>query len=85
MVRQYYGSGEIKDRSPIMKNKVIRMFTPFYTYSATMLNRFIESGYLAVDSHNYKPLVLDTLCLGLLVGSMDGLTPVCDEQSHRQG
>jgi hypothetical protein len=74
MVRQYYGSGEIKDRSPVMKNKVIRMFTPFYTYSATMLNRFIESGYLAVDSHNYKPLVLDTLCLGLLVGSMDGLT-----------
>ena len=74
MVRQYYGSGEIKDRSPVMKNKVIRMFTPFYTYSATMLNRFIESGYLAVDSHNYKPLVLDTLCLGLLVGSMEGLT-----------
>ena len=74
MVRQYYGSGEIKDRSPVMKNKVIRMFTPFYTYSATMLNRFIESGYLAVDSHNYKPFVLDTLCLGLLVGSMEGLT-----------
>lgn len=74
MVRQYYGSGEIKDRSPVMKNKVIRMFTPFYTYSATMLNRFIESGYLAVDSHNYKPLVLDALCLGLLVGSMEGLT-----------
>lgn len=74
MVRQYYGSGEIKDRSPVMKNKVIHMFTPFYTYSATMLNRFIESGYLAVDSHNYKPLVLDTLCLGLLVGSMEGLT-----------
>ena len=23
MVRQYYGSGEIKDRSPVMKNKVI--------------------------------------------------------------
>ena len=74
MVRQYYGSGEIKDRSPVMKNKVIRMFTPFYTYSATMLNRFIESGYLAVDGHNYKPLVLDFLCLGLLVGSMEGLT-----------
>lgn len=74
MVRQYYGSGEIKDRSPVMKNKVIRMFTPFYTYSATMLNRYIESGYLAVDGHNYKPLVLDFLCLGLLVGSMEGLT-----------
>lgn len=55
MVRSIFGSGDVKDQAAIQRknSSVINLFTPFYSYSNTVLNALLESGWLSKDSGNW--------------------------------
>ena len=55
MVRSIFGSGDTKDQAAIQRknSSVINLFTPFYSYSNTVLNAVLESVWLSKDSGNW--------------------------------
>ena len=55
MVRSIFGSGDVKDQAAIQRknSSVINLFTPFYSYSNTVLNAVLESVWLSKDSGNW--------------------------------
>ena len=55
MVRFIFGSGDVKDQAAIQRknSSVINLFTPFYSYSNTVLNAVLESVWLSKDSGNW--------------------------------
>lgn len=58
MVRSIFGSGDAKDQAAIQRknNYLINLFTPFYSYSNTVFNALLESGWLSKDSGNWWKL-----------------------------
>lgn len=58
MVRSIFGSGDVKDQAAIQRknNSLINLFTPFYSYSNTVFNALLESGWLSKDSGNWWKL-----------------------------
>ena len=57
-VRRVFGSGDTKDSVELQrkKNRLVALFTPFYTYANTVLNALVEGGYAAVDKQDYMKL-----------------------------
>lgn len=57
-VRRVFGSGDTKDSVELQrkKNSLVALFTPFYTYSNTVLNALVEGGYAVVDKQDYMKL-----------------------------
>ena len=55
MVRSIFGSGDVKDQAAIQRknSSVINLFTPFYSYSNTVLNAVLESVWLSKESGNW--------------------------------
>lgn len=55
MVRSIFGSGDVKDQAAIQRknSSVINLFTPFYSYSNTVLNAVLEAVWLSKDSGNW--------------------------------
>jgi hypothetical protein len=55
MVRSIFGSGDVKDQAAVQRknSSVINLFTPFYSYSNTVLNAVLESVWLSKDSGNW--------------------------------
>ena len=58
MVRSIFGSGDVKDQAAVQRknNSLINLFTPFYSYSNTVFNALLESGWLSKDSGNWWKL-----------------------------
>ena len=58
MVCSIFGSGDVKDQAAIQRknNSLINLFTPFYSYSNTVFNALLESGWLSKDSGNWWKL-----------------------------
>lgn len=59
-VRETFGSGEIKDQSAVMKSKFLGQITPFYSYTALVMNQFIRAGYIKSDTGNISALIRTT-------------------------
>ncbi|MCI5836228.1 MAG: hypothetical protein MR209_00045 [Veillonellaceae bacterium] len=81
-VRRIWGSGEIQDQSKVQKGRIMKFFTPFYTFFSVVLNAHIEAGYALKDNGNPVPLMstvlywlfLQVLRETLLRGGIDALT-----------
>ena len=81
-VRRIWGSGEIQDQAKVQKGRIMKFFTPFYTFFSVVLNAQIEAGYAFKDTGNPVPLMstvlywlfLQTLRETLLRGVVDALT-----------
>ncbi len=56
-VRETFGSGEIKDQSAVMKSKFLGQITPFYSYTALVMNQFIRAGYQFADTGNVQKVI----------------------------
>lgn len=81
-VRRIWGSGEIQDQAKVQKGRIMKFFTPFYTFFSVILNAQIEAGYAFKDTGNPVPLMstllfwlfLQVLRETLLRGGIDALT-----------
>lgn len=81
-VRRVFGSGETKDTAAIQRNRnsIVSLFTPFYTYSNTVLNALVEAGYAVKDNRDYGMLfntvlhwiVIQGLCEAIIRSLWDG-------------
>ena len=60
-VRRIWGSGEIQDQSKVQKGRIMKFFTPFYTFFSVVLNAHIEAGYALKDNGNPVPLMSTVL------------------------
>lgn len=60
-VRRIWGSGEIQDQSKVQKGRIMKFFTPFYTFFSVILNAHIEAGYALKDNGNPVPLMSTVL------------------------
>ncbi|WP_459540362.1 MuF-C-terminal domain-containing protein [Negativicoccus succinicivorans] len=60
-VRRIWGSGEIQDQSKVQKGRIMKFFTPFYTFFSVVLNALIEAGYALKDNGNPVPLMSTVL------------------------
>ena len=49
IVRETFGSGEMKDRPAVVKSRFLSQLLPFYSYTSLVLNQFIRGGYDIVD------------------------------------
>lgn len=57
-VRYVVGSGQVKDQVEIQrKNTLVSQLTPFYSYSSTVFNAWVDAGYAAYDHGDFRPLV----------------------------
>lgn len=68
-VRRIWGSGEIQDQSKVQKGRIMKFFTPFYTFFSVVLNAHIEAGYALKDNGNPVPL-MSTLLFWLFLQSL---------------
>lgn len=58
VVRNVLGSGQTKDQPEIQRSNSLAMqFTPFYSYSNTVLNALVRSGYKGIDDGNKVAVV----------------------------
>ena len=81
-VRRIWGSGEIQDQSKVQKGRIMKFFTPFYTFFSVVLNAHIEAGYALKDNGNPVPLMstilywlfLQALLETALRGAIDAAT-----------
>ena len=56
-VRYVVGSGQVKDQVEIQrKNTLVSQLTPFYSYSSTVFNAWVDAGYAAYDHGDFRPL-----------------------------
>ena len=60
-VRRIWGSGEIQDQAKVQKGRIMKFFTPFYTFFSVVLNAHIEAGYALKDNGNPVPLMSTVL------------------------
>ncbi len=49
MVRETFGSGEMKDRPEVVKSRLLSQLLPFYSFTSLVMNQFIRGGYDIVD------------------------------------
>lgn len=68
-VRRIWGSGEIQDQAKVQKGRIMKFFTPFYTFFSVVLNAQIEAGYAFKDTGNPVPL-MSTLLFWLFLQSL---------------
>lgn len=49
MVRETFGSGEMKDRPEVVKSRLLSQLLPFYSFTSLVMNQFIRGGYDIAD------------------------------------
>lgn len=57
MVRETFGSGEMKDRPEVVKSRLLSQLLPFYSFTSLVMNQFIRGGYDIVDGRGPMKLM----------------------------
>lgn len=82
MVRETFGSGEMKDRPEVVKSRLLSQLLPFYSFTSLVMNQFIRGGYYIVDGRGPMKLmramlfwyILGSVFEGALRSLMDSAT-----------
>lgn len=82
MVRETFGSGEMKDRPEVVKSRLLSQLLPFYSFTSLVMNQFIRGGYDIVDGKGPMKLmramlfwyILGSVFEGALRSLMDSAT-----------
>ena len=61
MVRETFGSNEIKDQTQFSRdNGILAQMTSFFSYTNLVTNQFIRAGYILYDKGDVRPLLAAT-------------------------
>lgn len=69
MVRETFGSGEIKDRPEVVKSRLLSQLLPFYSFTSLVMNQFIRGGYDIVDGRGPMKL-MQAMLFWYILGSV---------------
>lgn len=69
MVRETFGSGEIKDRPEVVKSRLLSQLLPFYSFTSLIMNQFIRGGYDIVDGRGPMKL-MQAMLFWYILGSV---------------
>lgn len=72
MVRETFGSGEMKDRPEVVKSRLFSQLLPFYSFTSLVMNQFIRGGYDIVDGRGPMKLMRALLFWYLLAAFAEG-------------
>lgn len=72
MVRETFGSGEIKDRPEVVKSRLLSQLLPFYSFTSLVMNQFIRGGYDIVDGRGPMKLMRAMLFWYILGSVFEG-------------
>lgn len=69
MVRETFGSGEMKDRPEVVKSRLLSQLLPFYSFTSLVMNQFIRGGYDIVDGRGPMKL-MQAMLFWYILGSV---------------
>lgn len=69
MVRETFGSGEMKDRPEVVKSRLFSQLLPFYSFTSLVMNQFIRGGYDIVDGRGPMKL-MQAMLFWYILGSV---------------
>lgn len=72
MVRETFGSGEMKDRPDVVKSRLMSQLLPFYSFTSLVMNQFIRGGYDIVDGKGPMKLMRAMLFWYILGSVFEG-------------
>lgn len=72
MVRETFGSGEMKDRPEVVKSRLMSQLLPFYSFTSLVMNQFIRGGYDIVDGRGPMKLIRAMLFWYILGSVFEG-------------
>lgn len=72
IVRESFGSGEMKDRPDVVKSRLFSQLLPFYSFTSLVMNQFIRGGYDIVDGRGPWKLMRALLFWYLLASFAEG-------------
>lgn len=72
MVRETFGSGEMKDRPAVVKSRLMSQLLPFYSFTSLVMNQFVRGGYDIVDGRGPWKLMRALLFWYLLASFAEG-------------
>lgn len=72
MVRETFGSGEMKDRPEVVKSRLLSQLLPFYSFTSLVMNQFIRGGYDIVDGRGPMKLMRAMLFWYILGSVFEG-------------
>ena len=72
MVRETFGSGEMKDRPEVVKSRLLSQLLPFYSFTSLVMNQFIRGGYDIVDGRGLLKLMRAMLFWYILGSVFEG-------------
>lgn len=72
MVRESFGSGEMKDRPEVVKSRLFSQLLPFYSFTSLVMNQFIRGGYDIVDGRGPMKLMRAMLFWYILGSVFEG-------------
>lgn len=72
MVRETFGSGEMKDHPEVVKSRLLSQLLPFYSFTSLVMNQFIRGGYDIVDGRGPMKLMRAMLFWYILGSVFEG-------------
>lgn len=72
IVRETFGSGEMKDRPAVVKSRFLSQLLPFYSYTSLVLNQFIRGGYDIADGKGPGRLIRSFIFWYLFGAAFEG-------------
>lgn len=72
IVRETFGSGEMKDRPEVVKSRLLSQLLPFYSFTSLVMNQFIRGGYDIVDGRGPMKLMRAMLFWYILGSVFEG-------------
>ena len=72
MVRETFGSGEMKDRPEVVKSRLLSQLLPLYSFTSLVMNQFIRGGYDIVDGRGPMKLMRAMLFWYILGSVFEG-------------
>lgn len=72
IVRESFGSGEMKDRPDVVKSRLFSQILPFYSFTSLVMNQFIRGGYDIIDGRGPWKLMRALLFWYLLASFAEG-------------
>lgn len=72
IVRESFGSGEMKDRPDVVKSRLMSQLLPFYSFTSLVMNQFVRGGYDIVDGRGPWKLMRALLFWYLLASFAEG-------------
>ena len=84
-VRSVWGSGETKDLARVQKGRIMKYFTPFYTFFSTVLNAHIEAGYALKDRGDVRPLISTVFAWIIVQAAMETLLRMAIDEATGRG